>query len=282
MGSVGQGIWTSTPPTSKLRAVHRASSHLRESAPRANFTAVNPTLTVLVYSSLAAAVAVLGAFPFLFRDRLPITRIGWANAGAAGMMLGLAYTLLITGVRDELLAVAAGALGGILFVYWTHSATRTDDLDLNRLDETTPVYGYQVLLVNTLHSAAEGVAIGAAMYVSIPLGIVVAVAMAVHNVPEATVLCAILTGRGVRVRDAGALAVATNVSQVLLAVVTFAILAAAPAVLPWAVGFAVGALIYLVMAELLPESYRQAGSTTIALVTILAMGVVALMRELGR
>jgi zinc transporter ZupT len=52
--------------------------------------------------------------------------------------------------------------------------------------------------------------------------------------------------------------------------------------LPWALGFAVGGLIYLVMAELLPECYRQAGRRTIALVTIVAMGIVVLLGGLGR
>jgi hypothetical protein len=36
----------------------------------------------------------------------------------------------------------------------------------------------------------------------------------------------------------------------------------------------VGSLIYLVLVELLPESYYQAGHTTIAVVTLVAMGIV--------
>lgn len=242
---------------------------------------MEPTLTVLLYSSLAAGAALFGAFPFAVRDRLPITLIGWANALAAGMMLGAAYTLMMAGLARDAVASAAGAAAGILFVFWTHAASRTEDLDLNRLGETSPEYGYQVLLVNSLHSAAEGIAIGVAMLVSIPFGIFMALAIAAHNVPEATVLCAILTTRRLRLREAAGLAVAANVSQVLLAVVTFAVVSAAPAVLPWALGFAVGALVYLVTAELLPESYRQAGNTTIALVTLAAMGVVVLLRGAG-
>jgi zinc transporter ZupT len=46
-------------------------------------------------------------------------------------------------------------------------------------------------------------------------------------------------------------------------------------------GFAAGALVYLVMAELLPECYRQAGPTSIALVTIVAMGIVVLLSSQG-
>jgi zinc transporter, ZIP family len=71
------------------------------------------------------------------------------------------------------------------------------------------------------------------------------------------------------------------VSQILLAIVVFALASAAPSLLPWALGFAVGALVYLVMAELLPECYRQAGRTSIAVVTFVAMGIVILLLEVG-
>jgi zinc transporter ZupT len=196
-------------------------------------------------------------------------------------MLGVAYALLVGGQARVPLSGALGALLGILFVNRTHAASGTSNLDLNRLDETSPDYGYKVLLVNAVHSAAEGVAIGAAMAVNLSFGVFTALAIAVHNVPEGTVLAAILTSRGVRLRDAAGLAVATNVSQVLLAIVTFALIAAAPGLMPWALGFAVGSLVYLVLAELLPECYREAGSTSIALVTLVAMGMVALLVSLG-
>jgi zinc transporter ZupT len=70
---------------------------------------------------------------------------------------------------------------------------------------------------------------------------------------------------------------ATRVSQILFAVTTFAVATAAPAVLPWVLGLAVGALLYLILAELLPHCYRQAGHTSIALVALLAMGMVVLL-----
>ena len=241
---------------------------------------MNPTLSVLLYASLAAGVSALGAVPLAVRGRLPLAWIGWANAAAAGLMLGVAHALVSAGMERDALRVAVGAALGIGFVALAHRATRTGNLDLNRLDETRPEYGYQVLLVSAMHAAAEGVAIGSAMALSVPFGAFTAAATALHNIPEATVLSAILTSRGVRRRDAAGLAVAADVNQVLLAVATYAVIAAAPALLPWAVGFAVGALIYLVMAELLPEAYRQTGRTSIALATILAMAIVVLLDTL--
>jgi ZIP family zinc transporter len=238
---------------------------------------MNPTLTVLLYSTAAAAAAALGALPFALRDRIPTAWIGWANALAAGLMLGTAYGIAEAGLDRMVLAGATGAFLGIGFIYWTHLIARTEHLDLNRLDQTSSEYGYQVVLVQFLHSASEGVAIGVAMSLNIGLGIFTAVAFACHNIPEGAVLCAVLRARGIPLRDAAGLAVVAKTSQILMSLATLALIGAIPSLLPWALGFAMGALVYLVMMEPLPESYRQAGHTSIALVTSVAMGIVVLL-----
>lgn len=237
-------------------------------------SSLDPILIVLLYASLAAVAAALGVVPHAVAGRLPLPVLGWSNALASGLMLGVAYSLFAVEFSAGLFGGAVGALLGVLFVRLVHAGTGTTDLDLNQLDELDPAYGYQVVLVNTLHSAYEGVAIGVAMLVSLPFGISMVAALAIHNIPEAMILTAIVAGRGVSLPGAAVLAIATNLSQVLLAIVTFAVVGALPALLPWAVGFAAGALIYLTLAELLPESYREAGHTSIALVTLIAMGIV--------
>jgi len=239
---------------------------------------VDPVLIVLLYSSIAAFAAALGVLPIVGRPSPPLRWMGWANALASGLMLGVAYSLMVAGLEGRPLHVGGGALLGVLVVWATHALTGTADLDLNRLDEGRPEYGYQVILVNMLHAAHEGVAIGVAMAVSMSFGILMALSLAVHNIPEATVMTTVISRRGIGLRNATVLAIVANGLQVLNAIVTFAIVVAAPVLLPWALGFAVGALVYLVLVELLPESYRQAGHTSIALVTIAAMGVVVLLQ----
>lgn len=243
--------------------------------------ALDPTLVVLVFSSLAAMTAAIGVIPQAVLGRLSPVSIGWANALAAGLMLGVAYALLTRGLGDAVMAGALGALVGIGFVRFTHAVTGTGELDVKRLDERGPEFGYQVILGDTLHAAHEGIAIGVAMLISLPLGVATALALAVHNVPESMVLTSMLASRGVRLRHAGGIAVASNANQVLLAVVTFAVVGAAPVLLPWAAGFAVGALLYLVLVDLLPESYLQAGHTSIALVAVAALAMVVLLTGVG-
>jgi len=235
---------------------------------------LEPTLAVLLYSSFAALAAALGVLPQAIRGRPSLPVLGWGNALASGLMLGVAFALLTEGLDDGILYGGAGAVLGLIFVRLVHRATGTRDLNLNDLDDLDPAYGYRVVVVNTLHAGYEGVAIGVAMWVSLPFGISMALALAVHNIPEAMALTAIVAERGVGLGHAALLAVATNLNQVLLGILSFTVLSLYPALLPWSAGFAVGAVTYLVLVELLPESYRQAGHTSIAVVTLVALGMV--------
>jgi zinc transporter ZupT len=239
---------------------------------------LSATVTVLLYSTIAAAAAGLGALPLAARDRPPRAALGWANALAAGLMLGSAYVLTAYGESRSPLAGALGAVAGIALTWWAHVALGAEDLDLNRLAGTDAAYGRKVVLLHSFHSAFEGIAIGVAMVQDRSLGIFMALAIAVHNVPEGAVLAAVLRGRGVSLGAAAGLAVATNASQVLLSVAAVTLVKAIPATLPWVVGLAAGSLVLLLIAEPLPEAYHQAGAMSIALVASLALSLVVLLR----
>ena len=240
-------------------------------------TTLEPLATVFVYASLSALAAALGALPQALRVPPSRAVIGWGNALAGGLMLGVAYALLTEGLRGGLVAGGAGALLGMGFARGAHTAAGTHELDLESPESASARGGHKAVLVDALHAADEGVAIGAAMAVSMPLGIAMATTLAIHNIPEAMVLTSVLTRLGLLPHQSAVLAVAVNVSQVLLAVLAFSLAALWPFLLPWLAGFAVGALIYRTLVELLPESYAQAGRTSIAVVTLLALGVVVLL-----
>jgi len=238
---------------------------------------MDPVVVVLLFSTLAAFSAPLGVIPLRRRTSVPVAWIGWANALAAGFMLGAAYVIAETGLHAHPAKLAAGALLGIGYIHLTHLASGSEELDLNRLDSVDPLYGFRILFVSGLHGATEGVAIGVAMLHDLPFGILVALAMAVHNVPEAAVLGSVLRSAGLGASRTAGLAVATNIGQILLAIVAYSVVQAVPGLLPWAIGFAVGGLTYLAISELLSEAYAQAGKRSIALVTLVAIGFVVLL-----
>jgi zinc transporter ZupT len=190
-------------------------------------------------------------------------------------MLGAAYVLAaIDGVTAA--RAAAGGVLGVMFIVATHSLTGVARLDLSRPDGSDPSHGRRLVRVHALHACSEGVAIGAGMAVNLSLGAFLALAIAVHNIPEAATLAAASDPGHGRARSVG-LGVLSNAGQPLLAVSTWLLATAAPSTLPWALGFAVGALLNLVMTELLPASYREAGATSIALVASVALGFVVLL-----
>lgn len=240
----------------------------------------NPAvLTVLAYSALAAGLAALGTLPFLGRERVSVRWVGWAYALASGLMLGAAYILMTEGLRLAIWPVIVGAAAGVGFTYWTHAYTGTKELETSPDTVIGAEYMVKFVLLNALHSASEGVAIGVAMAVTLELGAFVAMALAVHNIAEALVLTDVLRRHGLRLPQSAALSIITNIPMVLLAIVTFALLPAVPWLLPWLLGLTAGALVYLVMTELLPSAYERGDRPGIAVIVSIATGGVVFLRD---
>ena len=220
---------------------------------------VEPVLTVLIFSALAAAFSAAGVLPFSFRADLPLRWIGWAYALASGLMLGAGYLLMVEGLVGRGWPVILGGGLGVAYTWWTHRYSGTGELETRPASEVSFEYGYKVILLYAMHSASEGVAIGVAMAVNLRLGVFMAVALALHNAAEATALTEVLRGGDAPRRGGGALRGGAG-AQTLLALVSFSVIPAVPWLLPWALGFAAGTLLYLVMTELLPASYERGGT----------------------
>ena len=238
-----------------------------------------PVLAVLLFSSLAAVLAALGVLPFAAGRRPAAVWIASAYALASGLMLGAGYLLMSRGLERGALSVVAGAGLGVLYAWWIKRYTGAHIFDRRPEAPTEDVPGYKLVLENLLHAAAEGVAIGVAMVLDLRLGVFVALALAVHNVGEAMALTDALRRRGISLGEAAGLCVGTNVPQPLLALAVFALDPVLTALLPAALGFAAGALVFLVLTELLPASYARARRTLIALVVSASAGAVILLED---
>lgn len=238
-----------------------------------------PVLVVLFAGLAAALVSGLGALPFSTTRSRP-GLAGGAEALASGLMMGSGYLLMTEALdRRELLALLGAGLG-VLYTYLVQSYTGTLELDVE--PDGDPAHGYKVLLQGTLHSASEGIAIGVAMVLDLRLGLLVAAALALHNVAEGVALSEVLRRSGMGVGEAAGLAIVTKTTQPLLALATFAL---APVLERWvagALGFAAGCLLFLVLTELLPSSYRHASTVVIASLVTLSAAAVVLMEDVLR
>jgi zinc transporter, ZIP family len=218
-----------------------------------------------IAAALTALVAAIG--PVLSLAVEPTDwGVGMADALAAGMMLGIAYPMMRAGLDGG--AVIATLAGGaaVVVLLLLHIAFRLDDRA-----RPTPT---GALLAATLHSAPEGLALGVATAVDPRLGVAVALTLALHNVGEALVLSAHLSTL-VAPRWRVLAAVASNIPQFVLALAGFALATAVPPLLPALLGVSAAALIYLALADLLPDGYRVAGRTALSVMVIAATSLVA-------
>jgi zinc transporter ZupT len=236
---------------------------------------LTPTTTVVLWSLAAVVPAGIGAV--LGVDRLGAARrhgeragpaerlLGWATASAAGLMLGIAFAVLSAALPLDPVAGTVGAAVGVCLVHLMGRLAGSHE---------SPA---RAVAASALHSAAEGIAIGAAAAFGTAFGSFLVVTFAFHNVSEGAVLGSTLAGVRRRPMAAAGAAMLARTGQPLLAAATVLAVAAVPALLPWALGLAFGALVYLVLAELLPASYHQTGRTSIAVVVSVAAGIVALL-----
>ena len=225
---------------------------------------------VFVAALLTAAATGLGALPFAFArfrgDRL----LGVSNALAAGVMLGASASLLWEGAAESVARVALGAAAGAAAVALVHAVLgRVETPEVARLRGADARTALLIVVVMTAHSTAEGVGVGSAFGGGDELGLAITIAIAVHNIPEGVAISLVMVPRGSGVGRAAAWSVFTSVPQPLLAVPAFLFVEEFRALLPVGLGFAAGAMTWLVWRELLPAA-RRALSPRLA-----AAGVVA-------
>jgi ZIP family zinc transporter len=234
------------------------------------------TLTVFVAASLTAAATGLGALPLLFTRSAGAGALGVANAVASGVMAGASVSLFLEGADSSASSTAAGAAAGVVFILlisrYLHAPHHAHDFGSLHGDDA--VKGLLIVAVMTVHSVAEGVGVGAAFGGGASLGLLIAIAIAVHNIPEGLAISLVLVPRGQSVRSAAGWSIFSSLPQPLLAVPAFLFVEAFAGILPAALGFAAGAMVWMMARELLPEALRQ---TSRARVAVAAAGAVAAM-----
>ncbi|MGZ5330186.1 MAG: ZIP family metal transporter [Solirubrobacterales bacterium] len=107
----------------------------------------------------------------------------------------------------------------------------------------------------TIHNIPEGLAVGLAFGAGgTELGIPLAIAIGVQNIPEGFAAAAPLLPAGVRPARAAGVALATGLVEPVAALFAFTAVELVSPLLAAGLGFAAGAMLYVVVDELVPES----------------------------
>jgi ZIP family zinc transporter len=210
---------------------------------------MNPSWdTVALAGLLTAAVTGLGALPLVIWrdtwDRVQFMCLALATVLLSVMTAGLIYEAILLGPVSAVL----GIIFGIILVEGLHR--------MGEGMKTKKATGFRVgmiLLVMSLHSIAEGIGVGVSYAGKEDFGLYVTSAIALHNIPEGMAICLVLVPEGIRVLKAALLSIITSLPQPLFALPAFFFVQEFEPLLPLGLGFAAGAMLWMVIQDLIPE-----------------------------
>lgn len=221
-------------------------------------------LGVTLAALVTALATGLGALPFAF-GTFSRRWLGVSNALASGFMLSASGALLIEGVIRGWWQTLAGAAVGAAFIFLTHRLLVEHEIEFGELRGADATKALLIVAVMTVHSFSEGVGVGVAYGGGAELGIFITIAIAIHNIPEGLAISLVLVPRGASVRSAAGWSIFSSLPQPLVAAPAFLFVETFKPFLPAGFGFAGGAMIWLVFAELLPEAREELSFGRLAL-----------------
>lgn len=174
---------------------------------------------------------------------------------AGGVMVAVVCFGLLTDAAAAgapLLAVVLGVLGGC-----TVTAALDRVLERRRERNSLVLAGLVMAAAIAVHNVPEGMVIGASFAggtATLRRGWTMAAVIGLHNVPEGMAIAAPLAAGGRRRRTAACLAALTGAPTVLGAALGFYLGTLSPAALTADLSFAAGAMLFVVFGELLPEA----------------------------
>ena len=172
---------------------------------------------------------------------------------AAGvMMAALVWSLLIPSMEVSIVPTIIGLLIGVL-LFWL-----TDYILDKRIVKERKVDN--LMLAVTLHNIPEGMAVGVAFasYLSGGLSLascyILAIGIAIQNFPEGSVISFPLLKKGYSKKKAFYYGFISGVFELLGTIVTLIFTNFIVSILPYMLAIAAGAMMYVIVIELIPES----------------------------
>ncbi|OZI17496.1 ZIP family metal transporter [Bordetella genomosp. 7] len=220
---------------------------------------------------LAAAATALGTVPVMFSqtlsEKVQDTMFGF---GAGVMLAACAFSLVVPGIAAaSALGYGAWGAGGIVgaalligaaalllmdrLLPHEHFIKGKEGLETRRLRRT-----WLFVIAIALHNVPEGLAIGVSYVGGDPVrGTALATGIAIQDVPEGLVVSLALLAAGYRRSFAVALGMLSGLVEPLGALVGAVVVGWSASLLPWGLGFAAGAMLFVISHEIIPESHRK-------------------------
>lgn len=242
---------------------------------------------IIVFTILGSIVSLVGGVILLAREKFALKLSPFLAAFAAGALLGTAFLDLLPeavemgGETNIFLWALAGFVFFFLLersIHWFHHHHEHPEAD------TKPT-ATLILLGDSVHNFIDGVAIAAAFLIDIPLGIVTAIAVGAHEIPQEIGDFGVLLKSGFSRSRVLWYNVITALTALLGALLTYFFSAGIEGFLSILLAITAGFFIYIAASDLIPEIHdknrRQFAAylNLILIAGIVAVGVLVTLLE---
>lgn len=238
---------------------------------------INPQISEVFFAALLTAVATgLGALPFMLVRNFPRHWLGIFNALAAGLMLGASHGLINDGLAYGAGLLILGILSGLGLIMLLNRRLETSKSQaINAFQSSGGTKALLIVGIMTLHSFAEGIGLGVAYGGGQSLGLFITLAIAIHNIPEGLAISLVLVPRGASPLKAMLWSIFSSLPQPLMAVPAFLLVSFFAPALPFGLGLAAGAMIWMAFAELVPDALQDISAATAG--AVITLGLVSML-----
>ncbi|UYV18026.1 ZIP family metal transporter [Halomonas qaidamensis] len=234
--------------------------------------ALEVTLFAVFIAALITALTTgLGALPLALSKNVGQKWLSAGAAIAAGLMLAASHTLIEEGMAKQEWLTLAGIATGLILVYLAYQGIEKQNApDIGELNDADAKKMLMIVGVMTAHSFAEGIGVGVSYGGGQDLGLLITATIAIHNIPEGLAIALILVPRGMSVLRAAGWSIFSSLPQPLVAVPAYIFVNTFQSILPFGLGLAAGAMIWMVFAELLPDANKELQPATIGVIVVFA------------
>ncbi|MFU8895357.1 MAG: ZIP family metal transporter [Gammaproteobacteria bacterium] len=225
----------------------------------------------LLASLVAGLFTAVGALPIFFLRRISLAlEDAMMGFGAGVMLAATAFELVLpalegaqlqydsVGMAILVLCVGIGLGGGCLLLL--HRMVPHEHFVIGPQSGADPEKIkriYLFIFAIALHNLPEGLAVGVGFGGDVQDGITLAVAIGLQNMPEGLVVAIALLSLGYSKMTAFGVTLLTGLVQPVGGLVGVTAVTLMEFILPWALAFAGGAMLFVVSHEIIPESHRK-------------------------
>lgn len=189
-------------------------------------------------------------------------KIGWI-APAIGFLLGMIFLLVLDSVIPHM-----------------HLDKEKPEGVKSKLKKTT-----MLVLAVTLHNIPEGMAVGVTFAgailgnagITMTGAFALAIGIAIQNFPEGAIISMPLKSEGVSKGKAFLYGALSGIVEPIGAIITICLTNLVVPILPYLLSFAAGAMIYVVVEELIPESQTNKRKELMALFTLIGFSIMMIL-----